>query len=151
MAYYYPITSLAVIPCPQLYFAGSFSVENMGSSNENSAILCGDKFEYKCSRDFRKSDVYTFLLARHAACKMLFEKGCQISSGPPRKSVPPRYWLYLWRSRGSRSPKTFYNTNTIFIFYLFYNRSQISSKLHIKTIISSPVTKQNHTTMLPLD
>ena len=41
----------------------------------------------------------------------------------------------VWRSRGSRSPKTFYNTNTIFIFYLFCNRSQISSKLHIKTII----------------
>ena len=64
-------------------------------------------------------------------------------------------WLYkaltdsqisavVWRSRGSRSPKTFYNTNTIFIFYRFYNRFQISSKLHIKTIIYLPL--QNKTT-----
>ena len=57
----------------------------------------------------------------------------------------------LWRSRGSRSPKTFHNTNTIFIFYLFYNRSQIASKLRIKIIIYLPLQKQNHTTMLPLD
>ena len=55
-----------------------------------------------------------------------------------------RLFNMLWRSRRSRSPKTFYNTNTIFIFYLFYNRSQISSKLHIKTIIY--LLLQNKTT-----
>ena len=33
-------------------------------------------------------------------------------------------FLGVWRSRGLPSPKTFYNTNTILTFCLFYNRSQ---------------------------
>ena len=38
-----PITSLAFMPYPQLYFAGSFLWKILESSNENSATLCGDK------------------------------------------------------------------------------------------------------------
>ena len=53
------------------------------------ATFCGDKKEYKRSLDF-KSNVFIFLLDRNAECKMFFGKGRQISSGPLRKSMPPR-------------------------------------------------------------
>ena len=43
-------------------------------SNENSATVCENKQEYKRSREFRRSNVFTFLLARNVECKMLFAK-----------------------------------------------------------------------------
>ena len=90
MAYHNPIASLAV----KLYFVGSVSVENTKKVlMKIQQIFLGIIVGYRRPRDFKKSRLFTLLLARNADCKMLFAKGHQISSVPPKQLMHARKYL----------------------------------------------------------